>query len=79
MKINSLTFTNEITTASGYWQKYELEGNKFIPCCPECDQGMHTRCQSKACKKQNPSLRITMDLNKYYFSRFECFWRWLLY
>lgn len=58
---------------------YVVEGNNLFNQCSECGQGLHTKSQAKACMKQNPSLRSGSELNKYYFSRFERFWRWLVY
>jgi len=67
------------STAGGYTRYYELENNSLIQSCPECGQGIHTRCQAKACMKQNKEIGFTHKFNKYHFSRFERYLRWLLF
>jgi hypothetical protein len=59
--------------------KFVVEGKNCFPQCPLCGNGLHTRTQAKACMTQNPNLHFGSKFNKYYFGRFERFWRWLLF
>ena len=56
-----------------YTTYFILEYPHLFRMCPECQMGLHTQCQARACKKQNPNILFTSKTLKHYYPKS---WLW---